>query len=545
MSSKTNNVQYIDKTRIFNKYELTPIIESSDILDDFYRDTLKNFEPDTPTFAHEEKRKNTDSVSKIKLREFGRRAPLEPFVADLFLGDTTPDPRSISYEPNMGNYQKQMWHRKDNFKKSFKNDADYSIHEAGISEGQMDANKKATYKGLKNRYKNFEESTDAWAPSFIADGNKKSKVNNTELDDEPIDLQDVENIKYRRDHVTDLSLKSLPIGWDSVPDHKIKIANYTKLLKSKNLNDIDVTKNRNKQTADGKMTETSDVENNLASQLSLITSNFINKKKDNFISGKDTKFKNSSETQVRSINDTKEYFKNKELENMEFTQKKQALNEAFTTLYKTNDIKSDIRKNVSEFFINEKELAKGNNKEQNNYTTKDKKDLITDILHKSLMSNNSSFLNKGNNKSTYINKSRDISNDANQSKFILTSNIINNDQLNKTKNYEVINYKLAINQDTFDNYSNVKSGIDSTIYIIDNEKELEQRNIGPQNNDPLSSENFITDTEFFSSGINNMAAGTVGVMGNKYMFNKKEYEKSILDTSINDSATFNKKTRIH
>ena len=57
MSSKTNNIQYIDKARIFDKYELTPIIESSEILDDFYRSTLKNFEPDTPTFAHEEKRK--------------------------------------------------------------------------------------------------------------------------------------------------------------------------------------------------------------------------------------------------------------------------------------------------------------------------------------------------------------------------------------------------------------------------------------------------------------------------------------------------------
>jgi hypothetical protein len=272
MSSKTKNIQYIDKNRIFNKYELTPIIESSDILDNFYRDTLKNFEPDAPTFAYEEKRKNTDSVSKIKLREFGRRAPNEPFVADLFLGDTTPDPRSISYEPNMGKYQKQIWHRKDNYKKSFKNDADYSVHEAGIPEGQMNANKKETYKGLKSRYKNFEESTDSWAPSFIVDNNKKSKVNNSELDAEPIDLQDVENIKYRRDYVTDLSLKSLPIGWDSVPDHKIKIANYTKLLKSKSLNDIDVTKNRNKQTADGKMTETSDVENNLASQLSLKSS---------------------------------------------------------------------------------------------------------------------------------------------------------------------------------------------------------------------------------------------------------------------------------
>lgn len=541
MSSKTHNIQYIDKTRIFNKYELTPIIESSDILDDFYRSTLKNFEPDTPTFAHEEKRKNTDSVSKIKLREFGRRAPNEPFVADLFLGDTTPDPRSISYEPNMGDYQKQMWHRKDNFKKSFKNDADYSVHEAGISEGQMDANKKATYKGLKSRYKNFDESTDAWAPSFVADGNKKSKVNNSELDDIPIDLHDTENIKYRRDHVTELSLKSLPIGWDSVPDHKIKIANYTKLLKSKNLNDIDVTKNRNKQTADGKMIENSDVENNLASQLSLITSNFINKKKDNFTSGKDTKFQKSYETQIRSINDAKEYFKNKELDNMEFTQKTQALNEAFTTLYKINDIKSDIRKNVSEFFINEKELAKGNNKEQYNYSIKDKKDIITDILHKSLISNNYSFLNKGNNKSSYINKSRDISDDANQSKFILTSSIVNKDHLNKTKNYEVINYKLAINRDTFDNYNNMKTGVDSTIYNIDNEKQLEQRQLGPQHNESLTSENFITDSEFSNSGINNMAAGTVGVMGNKYMFNKKEYESSILDTSINDSTTYNKR----
>lgn len=542
MSYKTKNIQYIDKTRIFNKYELTPLIESSDLLDNFYRDTLKNFEPDMPTFAYEEKRKNTDAISKINVREFGRRAPSEPFVADLFLGDMTPDPRSISYEPNMGNYQKQIWHRKNDFKKSFKNDSDYSIHEAGIPEGQMEANKKATIKGFKMRYKNFEESTDAWAPGFVTDTNKKSKVSNTELDDIPIDLHDTENIKYRRDYVTSLSLKSLPIGWDSVPDHKIKIANYTKLLKSKNLNDIDIIKNKNKQIVDGKMTETSDVENNLASKLLLITSNFINKKKDAFVPGNDTKFKKSSETQIRSINDAKEYFKNKELENIEFTQKSQALNEALTSIYKINDIKSDIRKNISEFFINEKELLKGNNKEQINYTIKNKKDIMTDILRKSLTTNNISYLNKGNNKLVNIQKSRNTNNDKNQSKFILTTNIINDDQLNKTKNYEVINYKLAINKDNFDNYTNVKTGIDSTIYNIDNEKELEQRNIGPQNNDSLSSDDFITDTEFSNSGENNMAAGTVGIMGNKYMFNKKEYESSILDNSINDSTNHNKRT---
>jgi hypothetical protein len=541
MSAKTNNIQYIDKTRIFNKYELTPILETSDILDDYYRETLKNFKPDTPTFAHEEKRKNTHAVSKINVREFGRRAPLEPFAPDLFLGDTTKDPRSISNEPNMGNYQKQIWHRKDDYKKSFKNDSNYSIPSEGIPEGQMEANKKATYKGFKTRYKNFEESSDAWAPGFVVDHNKKSKVNNSELDDIPIDLHDNENLKYKRDYVSELSLKSLPIGWDSVPDHKIKIANYTILLKSKNLNDIDVIKNKNKQIADGKMTDTSDVENKLATQLSLITENFINKKKDNFIPGSETKFKKSSETQIRSINDGKEYFKNKELENIELTQKSTKINEAFTTLYKINDIKSDIRKNVSEFFINDQNLKKGNNKENINYTIQDKKKIITDILHKSIKTNNESFLNKGNNKNVSNNKIRNTSNDKNQSKFAITNNIISKDQLNKTKNYEIMNYKLAVNKDTFDKYNNMKSGTDSTIYIIDNEKELEQRNIGPQNNDPLSSDDFITDTEFANSGTVNMLAGSVGVMGSKYLFNKKEYETSILDTSINDSSTFNKR----
>ena len=34
-----------------------------------------------------------------------------------------------------------------------------------------------------------------------------------------------------------------------------------------------------------------------------------------------------------------------------------------------------------------------------------------------------------------------------------------------------------------------------------------------------------------------MAAGTVGNMGNKYMFNKKEYEGSILENdNINDKS---------
>lgn len=540
MSFKTKNIQYIDKERIFNKYELTPIIESADILDDYHRNTLKNYEPDAPTFAYEEKRKNTGSVEKINSRIYGRRAPTEPYVADLFLGDTTPDPRSISYQPNMTKYTSQIWHRKDDYKKSFKNDADNSVHEAGLSEGQMNANKKTSYGSFKQRYKNFEESTDAWAPSVVVNNNNKSKVQNNELDGLLIDMQDNENLKYKRDYVNELSLKSLPKGWDSVPDHKIKIANYSMLLKSKNLNDIDIIKNKNKQERDGKAPDTPDVENKLASQLSLISSNFISKKKEGFVAGKDTKFNSSSETQIRSINDAKEYFKNQDLNNIEMTHKTQQINNAFTKNYSSNsNIPTDIRKNVSEFVIN-KNINKGNNKESSNFSNKAKKDIITDALRNSLMTNNDSFINKGNNKTLFNNNLRNSSNDTRNSRFIMANSEINKDILNKTGNFEVFNYKSSINRSNFDNFNNMKTGINSTINVLDNEKELIQRNLGNQNVDSLTTESFATDTEFNNSSANFAATGSVGVMGHKYQTRHKEYETSIYANTANDSTSFNK-----
>jgi len=552
MGYKTKNIQYIDSDRIFNKYELTPIIESADILDDYYRATLKNFEPDKPTFAYEEKRKNTGSVEKINSRIYGRMAPKEPFAPDLFLGDTTPDPRSISYEPDMSKYQQQMWRRKDDFKKSFKNDADYSVHEAGITEGQMVRNKISTYKGFKDRYKNFEESTDAWTPGIFMGSSKVSKVRNSELDKTTMDadiinLNDIENVKYRRDVVTKFSLQSLPKGWDSVPDHKIKIANYTHLLKSKNLNDIDIVKNKNRQIQDGKLTEHADIENQLASKLTLLIDNFKNKKHDYFQSGTNTKFSKSSESQVRSINDAKEYFKNQDLERIEQSHKTNQLSEEFNTKYSSNSLISDIRKNISEFYINQKNLSKGNNKESINNKNKEtysKKELMTDILRKSLYSNKKTYLSKGNNKSIFNNKLRDNKNDMSQSLFIYKNNIINTDKLNKTDNYQTMNYKTSALLDTFDNYNNVKTGIDSNIIEFNNEKELEQRNIGPQQNDNLSPDDFLTDTDFFESGATSKLAGSVGIMGSKYLSNQQEYETSPFNNNANDSSVSNKRTKV-
>ncbi len=52
---------YIDSKKIFNKYEITPIVESKELLNDYYRSTLKDYTPDKTTLTSDLERKNKDS----------------------------------------------------------------------------------------------------------------------------------------------------------------------------------------------------------------------------------------------------------------------------------------------------------------------------------------------------------------------------------------------------------------------------------------------------------------------------------------------------
>jgi len=531
-----NNPRYIDEERIFKKYEITPLIETPDLLYDYQRNTLKDFRPDTATFEHEKSRKNHDSVGKLNTHYYGRRSDKEPFMPDLFLGFTDKDPRSISNDPDMQKLQAQVWHRKDNFKKSFKNDADNSITSKMISEPEMQKLKKLTYAPFKDRYKNFEESTDSWTNGFNVMRPLESKVKLHEVDGVIPDLNGIEDIKTRRDYVTALSLQTLPKGWESTPDHKVKIASYTQLLKSKNLKDMKIMKNKNKQVKDNKVIDNSDQENQLASQLLLATSNFKNKKsnmvnKDNI----DSKFKISQNTQVRKINTRQEHMKNNELKTTILTNKQKVLNEVFTNLYTPDKRKVDIRKAVSDFTGNKNNNERGNNKENVNITSKDKKDNLITILHKTIQSNKDTIMNQGNNKETYINKSKNIKEENQQSQFIYKNSLLNKDKLNKNDNtYEVFQYSKK-GPELFNNHSNVQTGVETPLQHNTNEKFTQDRKTNNQSNDTIKLENVENDTTFHVSGSKNRK---IGAFGNKYMYNKKEYESSILaDDNINDSKT--------
>lgn len=533
--SKLENYKYIDDNKLIKKYEITPIIDISNNLDEHFRNTLKDFSPEPATFEFEKKRTNTDSVGKLNTHYYGRRNDTEPFQSDLFLGFTDKDPRSIHQDPLMGNYQKQIWHRKDNHKYSFKDDSDNSIPTAGISESKMQKNKKITYQGFKERYKNFEESNDAWTNSFNQIDIKNSKVLHHELDGTVANLSDVDDIKKRRDYVATLSLNSLPVGWLPVPDHKVKIAQYSKLLKSKNLNDIDIVKNKNQQLKDNKVIDNSDKELQLMNQLLILNKNIENKKKEGFENDKyDSKFKISKELHQRTINKSPEHMKNNELLTTDLTDKRLTINEELTKLFKINDNKYDIRNLIADFTLDKKMLEKGNNKEMANYTQKDKKDLFLDLLYQSLLSQKNNILEKGNNKEVSNITGKSTKDDALQSKFIYDNVLLNKNQLNQHNNiYEVYKYSNKLPEYNNNiNYDNTKNTKEIQLHSYDNEKNSQHRKPNNQSNDTLNPEIFENDTEFKSSGEKDRKTGNIG---HKYMFNNKEYETDMNDDdNIND-----------
>jgi len=513
------------------------MIDISNNLDNHFRNTLKDFSPEPATFEFEKKRTNTDSVGKLNVHYYGRRNDTEPFQSDLFLGFTDKDPRSIHQDPLMGNYQKQIWHRKDNYKYSFKDDSDNSIPTSGISESKMQKNKKITYQGFKERYKNFEESNDAWTNSFNQIDIKNSKVLHHTLDGTVANLSDVDDIKKRRDYVATLSLNALPVGWLPVPDHKVKIAQYSKLLKSKNLNDIDVIKNKNQQLKDNKVIDNSDKELQLMNQLLLLNKNIENKKKENFENDKyDSKFKISKELYQRTINKNPEYMKNNELLTVDLTDKRLTINEELTKLFKINDNKYDIRNLIADFTIDKKILEKGNNKEMSNYTQKEKKDLFLELLYQSLLSQKNNILEKGNNKEVSNITGKSTKNDNLQSKFIYDNSLLNQKQLNQHNNiYEVYKYSNKLPEyNNHISYDNTKNTKEIQLYHCDNEKNSQHRKPNNQSNDKLNPDIFENDTEFKISGEKDRKNGNIG---HKYMFNNKEYETYIDDDdNINDSG---------
>lgn len=150
---------FISNSRISKKYELTPVLEDDEYMDDYFRSVLSDFSADPITKEDEVARKNTN-VNGTLDRRYGRKSDNDIYKPDLFLGDMTPDPRSLMDSADLNGFRKHMETRKDALKINLLNDDNKSINSSTMTHNEVRQAKDKTFRRVKERYTNFTDQQE-------------------------------------------------------------------------------------------------------------------------------------------------------------------------------------------------------------------------------------------------------------------------------------------------------------------------------------------------------------------------------------------------
>lgn len=334
---------------IKQKYEITKGMygDTDEILDDFYRNTLKNRAPDRITFESDRPRENHFSKTKLNLLHSGKLSDVEPYQPEIFLGFTEKDPRGHIVDPDLRKYNEQMWHRTSNYDKVFSSDADPSIPSEGVNEVKKIKDiRNAQFAGKKYR-KIFSTSLDGMHIGYNGLPDSKPIGEKIENTNSVMDLNDIDNIAKRRDWTTTKSFET-PLGYLSTPDHKFKIAKYGKKGKNPDIYDTRIIENKKKIERDAK--ELVEYKDNLITKALVLTmKDIINDRKKNQDPSLNAQILGiSNNTQYRKNNNNKKNDKTDESKNLLRTHKKAKLMEEMTKNIGAQVDKTDVIKNKQE-----------------------------------------------------------------------------------------------------------------------------------------------------------------------------------------------------
>lgn len=387
---------------MMKKWEMTPGLteDPEEMLDDFYRNTLKNRGPDKTTFASDEKRSNTHSVGKLNLFHSGNRSNYEPMHLDTFLGLTEKDPRGTVTGPDMRKHTQQVWHRTKNYSKAFKSDADPSIPSEGVNQRKAIKNVR-TAQFMSKGYRNiFETSVDGMHRGYNGMPDSKpigKKIENTNV---LADLNDINNIANRRDWTTEKSF-DVPLGYLGTPDHKFKVAKYGKKGKNPDIYNMNIRKNKDNVNTDNK-----DIiehrGNVITKALKLAMENIIrDRKKNQDPSLNDQLLGKSSNAHSRQTNKNT-IDKTEESKNIIKSHAKAKLDEELNKHFTPKADNEDLVKNKQQV---ENDLIPGkiNQAEVGNKTSADIESFITSqVMDKIIHDHDKKTENKGNNKNSQL-----------------------------------------------------------------------------------------------------------------------------------------------
>lgn len=155
----TRKGNYISNDRITKKYELTPIIEDNEYMKEYMMDTLKDFRNDKPSKDFEFSRKSSDTNGVID-RRYGRKTDNDIYKPDLFLGDLSRDPRSIADSADLNGFRKFMEHRQEALKKNLLNDDNLAVNSKTLTHAESRRKKDEAFYRVKERYTNYQNSQE-------------------------------------------------------------------------------------------------------------------------------------------------------------------------------------------------------------------------------------------------------------------------------------------------------------------------------------------------------------------------------------------------
>ena len=166
---------FISNGRISKKYELTPVLEDDEFMDDYFRGILSDYTPEPPSKEDEYRSKKSSETSGVMDRRYGRKTDSSVYQPDLFLGDMSKDPRSLMDSADLNGFRKYMEHRKDALKINLLNDDDKSIQSKTMSHSENRKKKDEAFYRVRDKYTTFEEQTVNKRPAKMMSKDKMNK----------------------------------------------------------------------------------------------------------------------------------------------------------------------------------------------------------------------------------------------------------------------------------------------------------------------------------------------------------------------------------
>jgi hypothetical protein len=498
----------IDTETMLKKWEVTSGMyeDPSEMMDNYYRNTLINNGPDKIILASDEKRTNTHSIGKLNLLHTGNRSNIEPIHNDLFLGHTEKDPRGNMTAPDMRKHTKQIWHRTKNYEKIFTSDADPSIPSEGVNPIKAIQNVRNAQFGSKKYLKIFDTSVDGMHRGYNGMPESKpigKKVENTNI---TLDLNDIKNIEGRRGWTTKKSFDT-PFGYQSTPDHKFKVAKYGNSGKSADINNTNIRKNKSNIKTDTK--ESFENKGNAVTKaLILVMGNIVRDKKKSQDPSLNTQLLgDSSKNQSRQVNKNNIIDKTKESEDIikSHTMSKliEEVNKNFTLIGNKNIVKNkqQVETDIIVNKINQSEIS---NKTSANIDAF----ILSQVMDKIIQENDKKCDNKGNNKNSklYSHISPELCKNMNKTKY--DTKIENKGIYKKNSDdYKFHKYKNK-GVEKYNKVSKDMEGIDMKAVIKkSSDKSTQNRQIGQIGHENNNKDDFIIDQDYNISGVKDRHSG--------------------------------------